>query len=207
MRKFTNNIVGIDVNNESLEEAKKYRYRELLKGTAEKTGFRSDYFDGVVSWEVYDVVEQKESLIEENRIMKKGGVFLVTGKNNNYHKDDKLAFIAERNAKLKDFPNHFTDVNKIIKKSKKFGFEIIRAYGFERRGDFGELIFFDILESKKKKFYQFMLFLKKIGEPEKDLPEICYEYSNTAKEKAKENNFSNVIDFFKWHKEKYEENI
>ncbi len=206
LSKNTKNVWGIEVNEESLEEARKYPYENFKKGTAEKTDFESDYFDKIVSWEVYDVVEQEEALAEENRIMKKDGLFLVTGKNNNYLEDDKAAFIAERNAKLKNFPNHFTDVQKLIDQCATFGFEVVSAFGFERRGDFGELKYFDIVKSKRKqKFYQFMLFLKKIGEPEKKLPEICYEFSDLAKVRAKENNFENIREFFKWHKNKYGE--
>ena len=52
-----------------------------------------------------------------------------------------------------------------------------------------------------------MLFLKKVSESQDNLPEICYEYSDKAKGKAKENDFENGREFFKWHKEKYGEKI
>ena len=203
---FTPKIFGIDINKETINEASKYPYQKLTVGTAEQTKMISSLFDKIIAWEVYDVVEQDKALIEENRILKKGGLFLVTGKNKKYKISDKLAFIAERNAKLKGFPNHFTDIYELIKKSKLFGFRVIAAHGFAKRGDFGNLDYFNILSSRNEKsFYQFLLILKKISEPKIENYDICCEYSDTAKALAKKNNFSDLKLFFKWHKDKYGE--
>lgn len=204
LSKYSLDIVGVDVNKETLKESKKFKYKKLVRGTAEETNLGNELFDKIVAWEVYDVVEQDQGLKEENRILKKGGKFLLTGKNKNYSREDKPAFIAERNAKLKSFPNHFTDVRGVIQNSIDFGFKTIVAYGFEKRGDFGNLKFFDILESKEEReFYQFLIILEKIDEPKDSNFIVCSEYSNTAKSLAKENNFKNIKKFFKWHKEKY----
>lgn len=209
IKKFTQHITGIDVNKEALVEAAKYSYQKVSKGSAEKTGLPSDHFNKVIAWAVYDVVEQEQSLAEEHRILKTGGRLLVTGKNKNYFADDKEGFIAERNAKLKDFPNHFTDVKKLIREAGVFGFTVERAYGFPRRGDFGTLTYFDIKKKPAAKFYEFLLILKKTGDlvPEKIKKiRICGEFSDTAQALAKKlqkNKSNNMGAFFKWHKDTY----
>ena len=67
---------------------------------------------------------QTEALIEINRICKKGARVLITGKNDNYCDNDKLAMEAEIGARKKGHPNYFTDVRKLLKNINKFGFRI-----------------------------------------------------------------------------------
>jgi SAM-dependent methyltransferase len=201
IQKYSYNVFGVDVTYDVLNEASKFPYSFLLKGSAEDTNIVGKWFDKIISWGVFDVVQQEQSLREVNRILKTGGLFLFTGKNVSYDMDDTKAFIAERNAKLKDFPNHFTDVSLLIKDSLKFGFEVVAAFAFKYRGDLGENRFIQLdLKKIGFDFYEFILILKKVEDISTNEIQICFEYSNTAKAKAKENNFSNVIDFFMWNK-------
>lgn len=200
LSKLTQNIIGIDVNEDIIKEASAHPYLKIARGSAEKTLLPSSSFDKIVSWVTYDVVEQDKALIEENRILKKGGFLLITGKNKDYYGDDYEAFIAERNAKLKNFPNHFTDVYKLIENAGLFGYRVIKSYGFSRRGDFGNFKYFN-LSGGKKKFYEFLMILQKTNEPEVNAYDICFEYSDLASKLSKDNNFENPKLFFQWHKE------
>ncbi len=128
---------------------------------------------------------------------------LITGKNIKYIKDDKNAFIAERNAKLKDFPNHFTDVNKLLRSIKKFGFSLVKSYAFPKRGDLGQMVYVDLEKESLPCFYEYLLILKKTGNPVSSPAEICTEYSKTATRFAEINNFTDIKKFFRWHKDKY----
>lgn len=200
LRQYTKHIEGIDLNEAALKDASIHPYAALAAGTAEHTNLQPDHFDHVIAWAVYDGAEQDQGLIEANRILKNGGHLLITGKNKDYEPGDLLAFIAERNAKLKNFPNHFTDVYGLMRNVELFGFKIIAGFGFRRRGDFGSMQFFDLKEDVQK-FYEFLLILEKIGGPTVSSREICYEFSDTAKTFAREQGFDSVYEFFRWHKD------
>ena len=198
---YSKNIYGMDVTYDAINEASTFPYISLIKGSAENSNFADKSFTKVISWGVFDVVEQEKGFLEVNRILKNNGMFLVTGKNNSYCHDDSQAFVAERNAKLKEFPNHFTDVSLLIKNIGKFGFEVINAYVFKKRGDLGENKFVSLnLNNIDINFYEYVLILKKHKEISLTDFKFCFEYSETAIKKAKENNFINTLDFFKWHK-------
>ena len=203
LHEFADHIEGVDINKAAIDEALHYPYSKLAIGSAEKTTLSEDYFDKIVAWATYDGVEQDQGLIEANRILKQGGALLITGKNKDYEPDDLVAFVAERNAKLKDFPNHFTDVYGMIGDAKLFGFMVRAGYGFVRRGDFGELKYIDLLDGKQNKFYEFLLILEKVGTPSVKEKKICFEFSDVAKALAKQAGFDDIKSFFAWHKEKY----
>lgn len=198
--KWTNYIYGVDIDIHALNDATNYNYTSLNKGTAENTTFPDDYFNHIVSWGVFDVVDQLKSLIECNRILKIDGNLLFTGKNTNYDKDDNLAFIAERNAKLKHFPHNFTNLDYLIDNISLFGFEIVDCFVGVRRGDIANN---NITNYKiAKYFYEYIVILRK-NENIVLEPEISFiqEFSNVAMNKAKDLGYSNVVDYFKKNKE------
>jgi 2-polyprenyl-3-methyl-5-hydroxy-6-metoxy-1,4-benzoquinol methylase len=207
LSQFSQNIYGVDISLEAINKAIQFDYRCLIQGKAEETHFASNFFDKILCWAVFDVVEQEKSLVEANRILKNGGRILISGKNNNYCDDDKSAFVAERNAKLKCFPNHFTDTNQLISNIKSYGFELVKSYGFERRGDTAINKHFPLDFQNAQPFYEYIIILEKIGSPI-DLIQnqtICDEYSLNAKrmfEKAKE---ATIIEFFTFHKKTFGE--
>ena len=203
LSRYSKKIIGLDVNPDAINLACSYPYQCLVKGTAEETNFAAGYFDKIIAWAVYDVVEQRRALIEQNRILKNSGCLLITGKNIKYAKDDKDAFIAERNAKLKDFPNHFTDVKKLLRLSRTFGFSLVKSYVFPKRGDLGRMVFVDFQKETIPCFYEFLLILRKTGNAVSLPAQVCTEYSETAIRFAEENNFTDIKKFFRWHKKKY----
>ena len=136
-------------------------------------------------------------MAEINRILKIGGTCLITGKNDTYCKDDEKAFIAERNAKLKNFPNRFTDVKKIIENLSVLGYscEKLNVCIFIRRGDFGDNKKIRVVENWIPEFYEYCIMLKKIcNAPQTDI-RFASEFSKTVKDMAKEQKEDNILAF------------
>ncbi|MDY3203747.1 MAG: class I SAM-dependent methyltransferase [Arcobacter sp.] len=200
LNKWTNYIYGIDIDINALNDATTYNYISLNKGMAEDTTFPNSYFNHIVSWGVFDVVDQFKSLIECNRILKIDGNLLFTGKNFNYDENDDLAFIAERNAKLKQFPHNFTNLDYLIENISQFGFEIINCFVGIRRGDIANNNTIDYKSAKQ--FYEYIIILKKINNIEL-VSEISLtqEFSKVSIDRAKDSGYKNVLDYFKKHKE------
>jgi 2-polyprenyl-3-methyl-5-hydroxy-6-metoxy-1,4-benzoquinol methylase len=136
---YSDQVYGADPDSFAVNEARLKPYIDVLQGTAETTGFGRSFFDTVVCWAVFDVVDHAKGLEEITRILKPGGKLLFTGKNDNYYMDDLLAFKAEKNAFLKNFPNRFTDLPKLLRRFISMGLQLDRLVIFPRRGDMGLL--------------------------------------------------------------------
>lgn len=199
LKQHTKNVFGMDVNYKVIDEAMKEPYVITVKGRAENTPFPSNYFNKVIAWAVYDMVEQEKALQEAFRILKPGGQLLFTGKNIDYFSDDQLAFVAERNAKLKKFPNHFTDIYLLLVNLEKFGFRLRHGFAFLRRGDFGQNKYVDILLKNPKKFYEYLLIVDCLEKknPARKTLSISAGYSRTAQKMAKTQGFTDVVKFFR----------
>jgi hypothetical protein len=95
------------------------------------------------------------------RITKVGGKILFTGKNIEYFDDDEVAYIAEKKALEKNFPNNFTNVNRLIELLPSLGLKSILSRGFKYRGDFTSNKF-ENLDIYHDNFYEYVLILEKI---------------------------------------------
>jgi SAM-dependent methyltransferase len=184
LKNYSDKIYGIDIDISMINDATAFDYYSLHATPAEDTGFPEDYFDKIVVLGVFDVLEQEQCLVELNRILKNGGKCLITGKNIDYYPDDEKALIAEKNAAQKNFPNHFTDVKKLLNNIGEFGFLCNRLMAFRRRGDFGNnnnVLITNINEDFT--FYEYYVILEK-GKTISDAVDICFasRISNTAKE-------------------------
>lgn len=183
----TKNIYAIDISNAMIEAAKKecsnYKTVKFTVSEAEHTPFLSNTFDNLICYGVFDALYQKQALIEMNRILKKYGTVLLTGKNDNYFPDDRKALIAERNARKKE-PNYFTDLKKLFEYIEDFGFSLVSSRFFLRRGD----IFKDcFVTSISDFFYEYLIILKKIKPITHDINiEISSSFSKTFLHVAKE---------------------
>ncbi len=198
LKQYTKNVFGLDVAYKVIDAAMQEPYVVTLKGKAESTPFPANFFHKVIAWAVYDAVDQEKALHEAFRILKPQGKLLFTGKNIDYYPDDRLAFMAERNARLKKFPNHFTDVYLLLDHLECLGFRLCHAFAFSRRGDFGENKHINILSHKPKKFYEYLLIVERLSEkkPCPDAVSICAAQSLTVEKIAKSKGFNKVIDFF-----------
>jgi SAM-dependent methyltransferase len=194
----SNHIYGIDPDSFAVESALNEGYIDVKVGDAENIKYDDHFFDKIFCWAVYDVVDHYNGLLESNRVLKINGKILLTGKIDSYYHADTKAFIAEKNAFLKSFPNHFVDIELLLKNIDKLGFELEKLYIFPNRGDFGKLEYFEVeIPFETINGYEYLMVLKKI----KDIPIENYikldsPHSKTAKNLATKEGFDSVKDYF-----------
>lgn len=197
---YSAHIYGIDPDPYAVEQAAQKGYQKLWTGTAEETHSENEFFDRVFSWQVFDVVDHIKGLTEINRILKIGGRFLITGKNYQYHEDDKFAFTAEKNANLKSFPNRFTMLDELTKNIAQFGFEIEKILLFARRGDFGQLKYKEMpIDEPAYLGYEYMYIGKKTASIESTavtIKSLDRSFSATAEEMARGRGFASARALF-----------
>jgi SAM-dependent methyltransferase len=190
LSKISSKVFGVDLDSAALDLAKEEGYFELSVGSTESIPYSEEFFDFVFCWAVFDVVAQRASLIEINRVLAKEGILFFTGKNSNYLESDELAFVAEKNAFLKEFPNRFTNLPALMKLLPKLGFEVEQLLIFEKRGDMGNLNFRiePKVESEEIFGYEFLIICRKVGIPQKTRyleSDITSQFSITAQSKSK----------------------
>lgn len=199
---YSNTIYGIDVDSYAVKKASLQPYVDVCVGSAEQTDFDRKFFDAVFCWAVFDVVDHKKGLAEMNRILKNNGKLLLTGKNDNYSLDDNLAYKAEKNAFLKEYPNRFTDLNAVLLNIKTLGFKLDKLLIFPNRGDMGLLKYIDQGDEIKDDYvgYEYLIICHKIAEQNINaLEDITLEgsTSKTAMTMATQAGFAGVKEFFK----------
>lgn len=202
IKHYTDSVFGIDIDLSMIDDATSYDYISLHVATAENSRYPNNYFDKIIMLGTFDIVDQEKSLAEINRILKVGGACLLTGKNDTYCQNDEKAFIAERNARLKNFPNHFTDVRKMIKNLPALGFSCEELTVFIRRGDFGnnKKIRYTEKEEISKlslEFYEFCIILKKLTDSVRTDIYFASEFSQTAINYAKSSDIVGILHFFR----------
>ena len=197
--KYSKNVYGIDPDKFAVNTSKSVGYIDVKVGEAGRIGFENNFFDVVFSWAVFDVVDHFKALVEVNRVLKVGGRILFTGKNDNYFEDDTNAFVAEKNAYIKSFPNHFLDLKCLLMNSAKLGFKVEKLVLFPKRGDFGKLFYKEFsLNRSDYKGYEYLLILNKVGEVENlDSIKLDDLFSKTAKRISKRKGFQHASDLFK----------
>ncbi len=202
LARYSDNIYGVDPELSALQKAKQFKYQRLTEGTAENTNMPSKFFDLVFSWAVFDVTNQLDSLKEANRILKVGGSLLFSGKNDEYYPDDRLAFLAEKNAFLNGFPNRFTNLLAMMNYLPRMGFKLEKLYIYPRRGDMGLNVFEEFTNKKTLIFqgYEYLILCSKNLETDYGLDlefgALDHESSRTANYLATLNGFSNARDYF-----------
>ena len=130
--KYSNNIYGVDPDSYALSMASNLNYVELKVGFAESIPYKKKQFSFILCWAVFDIVDHVQGIKEMNRVLKKNGIAVLTGKMSNYCMDDENAWIAEKNAYLKNFPNKFTLLNETITSLHLFGFELLDLKIFKK---------------------------------------------------------------------------
>lgn len=199
---YSDHIYGLDPDPFAVEKARLQPYKKVHQGSAESTGFDERYFDLVFCWAVFDVVDHKKGLQEINRIMKVGGKLLLTGKNDNYHLDDDLAFMAEKNAFLKNFPNKFTDLNAFLRNFKRFGFRLDKLFMCPRRGDLGVLNYLEQCGDISEYIgYDYLILCHKIADqsnPGTTHENLDSKFSKTASRIAHQRGYSGAKELFEF---------
>jgi len=198
---YSDQILGIDLDSYAVKKACLQPYKEVRQGTAEHTGFEKEFFDLVFCWAVFDTVDHKKGLAEINRILRKGGKLLLTGKNDNYYPDDSLAYKAEKNAFLKAHPNKFTDLSAVLGNFKNLGFELDKLFIFPCRGDFGKLNFIDQGNDPRDSYrgYEYLILCHKVADQNvAEMTGVNFEnqFSKTAIAMATQAGYSSPKEFF-----------
>lgn len=184
---------GCDISSVCLEHAEK-KYDELTidVNLYEIDGlhipFQKETFDKIICFGVFDACNQERILEELLRVMKKEGLLLITGKNDSYFSDDQEAMIAEINARKKEHPNYFTDVENMLEQLRKQNVEVAEQYYFLRRGDFPQNKFVTELPDI---FYEWALVLKKNDSKSPKFDGFSSLYSKTYKDIKSESIISN----------------
>ncbi len=181
-KKFGEKITGIDISKAMIDEAKKNFGRDpLVDGLheceAESLPFSDGQFDNVACLAVFDATYQNRALAEFLRVLKKGGLLYLTGKNDAYDKDDALARKAEEGARKKGHPNYFTDTPRMLQELGKQGQHVAATYFFPRRGDFGQLSY---VTGMPERFYEYFIVVEKRA-PHKPFPPFSESVSRTYK--------------------------
>lgn len=194
-------VYGVDIDQYAVNKARLQDYKEVIVGSAEQTGFDADFFDLVFCWAVFEVVDQKKGLAEINRVLKTGGKVIITGKNNNYHIDDTLAYRAEKNAFLKGFPNRFTNLNAVLDNLTALGLKLDKLLIFPRRGDMGLAKFIDHGVEKKTQYAgcEYLIMCSKVSSHDaSSLINVTLEnpFSKTASMLAAQAGYESVEQFF-----------
>jgi ubiquinone/menaquinone biosynthesis C-methylase UbiE len=156
-------VAAVDISKEMIRYAQEFCRNKnvgFYVSPGEDLPFPDESFDAIVCFASFDAMYQAETLMEINRIGKVGARVLITGKNDNYHRDDNEALVAEKAAREKKHPNYFTNTEKLIGNLDYFGFMLDTQRYFLRRGDFmkgisaGETV-------KPDRFYEYLFVLKK----------------------------------------------
>ena len=156
-------VTATDISKEMITVAKKENNIENISfytSPSESMPFDDNVYNSIICFAAFDAMYQEETLIEMNRVCKLGGKVLITGKNDNYFDDDKLALDAEIGARNKNHPNYFTDVKKLVNSINDFGFLISLEEYHLKRGDF---VNNKALLNLPEKFYEYLFVLTKIS--------------------------------------------
>ena len=198
---YSSEVHGVDVDKYAIKEAKKYNYKSLQVSSATKTNYSKDSFQLIFCWAVFEVLDPAKTLIEMNRLLSEGGHVVLTAKNDCYYNDDLLAFTAEKNAFLKDFPNSFINLPSMINSLHFFGFETEKLYIFNKRGDMGLAKYIEInnFELNEIKGYEFLLILKKTKNTRISTQKSNFssKFSRTSKKIAINKGHSSVDKLFR----------
>ncbi len=156
-------VVGVDISSAMIEAAArdwsgKAGILEIIQAEAESLPFESETIENVVCVAVFDATRQEEALAEFIRVLKRGGILVLTGKNTRYHEDDQEAFAAEAGARSKGHPNRFTDYEVMAGQLAAFGHDVLGTWFFKRRGDFADQRY---IEVNPKTFYEYLTVIRR----------------------------------------------
>jgi len=77
-------VVGLDISKDALREARKYKHIHWILGDGTSLPFKDESFDAVISLQVIEHIKKREVfayLNEIKRVLKRGGIFILTTPN------------------------------------------------------------------------------------------------------------------------------
>jgi SAM-dependent methyltransferase len=196
---LTDAVFGLEMSYDVVDVAARQDYRCVVRGSAEDSNLPSGYFSHLVLFGVFDCCDQVAVLREIQRLLAPAGCALLTGKNADYHHDDRLALVAERNAWRKRFPNSFTYAGRLAELLPAFGLELIELLRFPRRGDFGEMRMLPATAPADAAYYEYAALVRASREPPSPVgaaPAVATGISHTAQRVAREHGFATAQELF-----------
>lgn len=176
--RLSSNIYGVDCDYYATSLAKRKPYIGVVDAPGEETGLPNNFAHLTFAWLVFDVLDQARFLQEASRITKVGGLLICTATNDSYCEDDVLAFKAEKNAYLKQFPKSFTNTFILNELLSELGFTMEVAWTFKRRGDFGKLKYSEHLNSNGfNNHYELLFVARKLQSAQVNIPRYAGQLS------------------------------
>ncbi len=138
-QRYQAELWGCDISVPAINEAQKLLpdlKEQLFVSPAERLACQSQFFDRAFYWGVFEMVEQKQALVELSRVLKVGGkALLCSVKNPDYHPDDEDSYLAHRAYIEKSFPLHYSNIAEFELLLDYLGFGIVERLVFERKSD------------------------------------------------------------------------
>ncbi|RME54903.1 class I SAM-dependent methyltransferase [Candidatus Woesearchaeota archaeon] len=123
MEGLENKIVGVDLSDKAMKDGNDYNNITFMKGSANKLPFNSGIFDAYLSFRTLCVTGVYETLAlsEAQRVLKPGGIILISIPSINYDKGDTL--------NKSDYNIFRCSYNELDEKSKKY-YSLLGRLGF-----------------------------------------------------------------------------
>ncbi|MBN2094128.1 MAG: class I SAM-dependent methyltransferase [Candidatus Zambryskibacteria bacterium] len=142
--------IGLEQSREFIKANKNKNIR-IIQGDAHSLPFQSDTFDVIIAAAIIEHVTRPEKMLEEaHRVLKRGGIFIVTSPNPFFDKVGRVIGWVMRDRFLKgEKHNIMFNLEKLKKSFKEANFEIIQAdkFMFSPMGVPGELRIERIIKS------------------------------------------------------------
>lgn len=166
--KFGNNVVGCDICKDAIESLKIQRpdLASKLYATPSDALLQvpSSNVDYIVTWGVFELTDQRKTLVEMARLLKVGGrAMLGSIKNANYHKDDLESSLAHEAYITKNIPIRYTDVDALENLIQYLGLRVIKRIIFEYKKDLTDSKY-HIAEDKTSVFAEAVYIIEKTSE-------------------------------------------
>lgn len=165
---FGAEVYGSDVSQAAIAEIKK-SFPDMADCVYATVGDTLNFaehrqFDRVITWGVFELTNQRQTLIEMSRVLKLGGMALLCSvKNHHYHPDDKDSVAAHQAYVEKHIPINFTEVGELEMLISYLGMKIKQRIVFEYKKDVVAGLF-SIDQGGNRPFAEAMYLIEKVDE-------------------------------------------
>lgn len=143
---YNADVWGCDISEKAIMEAKKIlpeMVDRFFTSPSELIDFHGGFFDFVIMWGVFEMTDQRHTMIEVSRLLKIGGKALICSiKNKNFLKDDTDSLEAKEAYIRKNFPIYYSDIVVFEELISFLGFNIEKRFCFEYKKDIAQKKYF-----------------------------------------------------------------
>ena len=138
-KEYSANVLGCDISNNAIKKAKELLplYSEnFFISSSYEINLKSESVDVVIMWGVFEMTDQRLTMIELSRLLKiNGRALLCSVKNKNYNKKDEESRQAQKAYIQKKFPVNYTDISGFESMINYLGFKIEKKFVFSFKDD------------------------------------------------------------------------